>query len=41
MSQVGRMREVVCSRISVCLQSERWYQYWSAYVAATNTWMRW
>ena len=36
-SQVGRVREVVCAWISVCLQSERWCQYWSAYVAARNT----
>ena len=34
MSQVGRVREVVCAQISVFLQSERWRcQYLSAYVA--------
>jgi hypothetical protein len=38
MSEVGRMREVVCAQISMCLQSERWRcQYWSAYVAAAVT----
>ena len=35
MSQVGRMREVVCAKISVYLQFEgRRCQYLSAYVAA-------
>ena len=41
MSQVGAVRKVVCAWISVFLQSERWRcHYWSAYVAAAVTWLR-
>jgi hypothetical protein len=41
MSEVGRVRKVVCAWISLFTQSERWRcQYWSAYVAAAVTWLR-
>jgi len=41
-SQVGTVREVMCEYISVFLQTERWRcQYWSAYVVAVVTWLRW
>jgi hypothetical protein len=39
-SQVSRVREVVCAHISVFLQSERWRcQHLSAYVADTVMWL--
>jgi len=38
MSQVGKVRAVVCAEISVFLLPERWRcQYWSADVAAVIT----
>jgi hypothetical protein len=41
MSQVGRVGEIVCAYIGVCLQSGRWRcQFWSADKTVASMWER-